>query len=235
MGLRAKPAERGAAQPEIRRLAHSLSAVEAGASQRDREKRVQTPYLESCLAQIKVRRFAAKDSISEKRRAYSRLRQPALLSRFLRSASLCAYVLIFATAASSSRAQDAKPAADSPAAPQQTNSNASEAPSNSGLQWSGLTVRHIAFEGVTAARLAPLAGHLAQVEGAPMTHAMGTNSFSAQWAESFRRVLLLPPPHSTPSLRSVAQGRLGLLTTNESRRIFESGLERMRRSSRLHG
>ena len=62
---------------------------------------------------------------------------------------------------------------------------------------------------------------------------MGTNAFSSQRAESFRHVLLLPPPHSTPSLRSVAQRRLRLLTIDESRRIFESALERIRRSFRL--
>src|SRR5260370_21724179 len=64
-------------------------------------------------------------------------------------------------------------------------------------------------------------------------HAMGTNAVSPQWAESLRHLLLLPSPHSTPSLRSVAQGRLRLLTTDASRRIFESALERVRRSFRL--
>src|SRR5713101_4954910 len=78
-------------------------------------------------------------------------------------------------------------------------------------------------------------------------HAMGTNVFSPQWAESFRHFLLLPSPHSTPSLRSVPQGRLHstpslrsvpqgrlrLFTTDASRRIFESALERVRRSFRL--
>src|SRR6266478_2492832 len=61
----------------------------------------------------------------------------------------------------------------------------------------------------------------------------GLTRFSPQRAESFRRFLLLPSPHSTPSLRSVAQGRLRLLTTDEGRRIFESALERVRRSFRL--
>ncbi|SRR6266404_4906792 len=65
-------------------------------------------------------------------------------------------------------------------------------------------------------------------------HAMGTAAFSPQWAESFRHFLLLPSPHSTPSLRSVAQGRLWLFTTDASRRIFESAVERVRRSFRLH-
>jgi hypothetical protein len=77
---------------------------------------------------------------------------------------------------------------------------------------------------------------------------MGTQAFSAQWSKSLRHVLLLPSSHSTPSLRSVAQGRLHstpslrsvaqgrllLLTTDASRRIFESALERVRRSFRLH-
>jgi outer membrane protein assembly complex protein YaeT len=35
-------------------------------------------------------------------------------------------------------------------------------------QWEGLPVRRIAFEGVSTARLASLAGHLAQAEGAPL-------------------------------------------------------------------
>ena len=65
-------------------------------------------------------------------------------------------------------------------------------------------------------------------------HAMGTNAFSPQRVESFCHFLLLPSPHSTPSLRSVAQGRLRLFTTNASRRIFESALERVRRSFKLH-
>lgn len=35
-------------------------------------------------------------------------------------------------------------------------------------QWSGLPVKSIAFEGVAVSRLAPLPGHLAQPEGAPL-------------------------------------------------------------------
>src|SRR5258708_4034656 len=66
-------------------------------------------------------------------------------------------------------------------------------------------------------------------------HAIGTNAFSPQRAESCRHILLLPAPHSTPSLRSVAQDRLHLFTTDTSRRIFESALERVRRNNRsLH-
>ncbi len=40
---------------------------------------------------------------------------------------------------------------------------------NSVLQWEGLPVRSIAFEGVPADQLQPLAGHLPQAEGAPLT------------------------------------------------------------------
>src|SRR6266851_5540265 len=65
-------------------------------------------------------------------------------------------------------------------------------------------------------------------------HAMGTNALSPQRAESFRHLLLLPSPDSTPSLRSVAQGGIRLLTTDASRRTFESALERVRRSFKLH-
>ena len=36
------------------------------------------------------------------------------------------------------------------------------------LQWNGLPVRHISFEGVTAERLDPLPDHLAQAEGKPL-------------------------------------------------------------------
>src|SRR5271165_5136496 len=35
-------------------------------------------------------------------------------------------------------------------------------------RWEGMPVRRISFEGVTAQRLTPLAGHLALAEGAPL-------------------------------------------------------------------
>ena len=44
-------------------------------------------------------------------------------------------------------------------------------PASSGLPWAGLPVRHITYEGVPATRLTPLAGHLVQSEGAPLTAA----------------------------------------------------------------
>jgi hypothetical protein len=72
-----------------------------------------------------------------------------------------------------------------------------------------------------------------RLTGLDCPHAMGTNALSRQRGESFRHLLLLPPPHSTLCYCSVAQGRLCLLITDESRRIFESALERVRRSFRL--
>ena len=43
-----------------------------------------------------------------------------------------------------------------------------EAQADSLAPWEGLPVRHISFAGVSAARLAPLAGHLAQAEGSAL-------------------------------------------------------------------
>ena len=51
-------------------------------------------------------------------------------------------------------------------------------------------------------------------------HALGTDTFSAEWSKSFRYLLLLPSPL--------------LLISDENRRIFESALERVRRSYRLY-
>ena len=65
-------------------------------------------------------------------------------------------------------------------------SNASEALDPSGPdsieQWLGLPVRSISFEGVDAARLAPLPGHLAQAEGAPLTEQNLTRSLRQLYA-----------------------------------------------------
>jgi outer membrane protein assembly complex protein YaeT len=46
---------------------------------------------------------------------------------------------------------------------------AAQAPSDSLTQWEGLPVRSISFDGVSAARLAPLPGHLAQAVGEPLS------------------------------------------------------------------
>ena len=56
---------------------------------------------------------------------------------------------------------------DPPDDPQTTDSYVPAA--RPGLQWAGLPVRHISFEGVPVDRLAPLPGHLAQAEGEPLT------------------------------------------------------------------
>jgi len=65
-------------------------------------------------------------------------------------------------------------------------SNAVEAldPSGPGSveQWLGLPVRSISFEGVDPARLAPLPGHLAQAEGAPVTQQSLTRSLRQLYA-----------------------------------------------------
>ncbi len=45
---------------------------------------------------------------------------------------------------------------------------AAQTPSDSLTQWEGLPVRRIHFEGISAQRLTPLPGHLAQAEGAPL-------------------------------------------------------------------
>jgi outer membrane protein assembly complex protein YaeT len=45
---------------------------------------------------------------------------------------------------------------------------AAPVPSDSLTRWEGLPVRRISFDGVSADRLAPLPGHLAQAEGAPL-------------------------------------------------------------------
>src|ERR1035438_10017164 len=45
----------------------------------------------------------------------------------------------------------------------------SEPQAGSLAQWAGLPVRRISFEGVAEGRLAPLPGHLAQAEGAPLS------------------------------------------------------------------
>jgi len=44
-----------------------------------------------------------------------------------------------------------------------------EPQAGSDAEWEGLPVRHISFEGVAEGRLAPLPGHLAQAEGAPLS------------------------------------------------------------------
>jgi outer membrane protein assembly complex protein YaeT len=48
---------------------------------------------------------------------------------------------------------------------------AAQAPSDPLTRWEGLPVRSISFDGVSAARLAPLPGHLAQLAGEPLSRA----------------------------------------------------------------
>jgi len=69
-------------------------------------------------------------------------------------------------------------------------------------------------------------------------HALGTNAFSPQWAKSFRHFLLLTSPHSTPSLRSVAQGQAPVVyhrrePTNLRIRVEHPTLNRKERDFRI--
>jgi hypothetical protein len=61
----------------------------------------------------------------------------------------------------------------------------------------------------------------------------GLTRFQHSWQSHFVTFCCYQSPHSTPSLRSVAQGRRRLFTTDASFRIFESALERVRRRFRL--
>jgi outer membrane protein assembly complex protein YaeT len=59
---------------------------------------------------------------------------------------------------------------ESARSPQQATPPVDDQPTaDPGFKWAGMPVRHISFEGVSAERLAPLAGHLPQPEGAPLT------------------------------------------------------------------
>ena len=79
--------------------------------------------------------------------------------------------LVFAGAPLAARCQDsaAAPAANpTPSATAQQMPPLSETRNGSVLAWEGLPVRRISFEGVSAARLGPVAGHLAQNVGEPL-------------------------------------------------------------------
>jgi outer membrane protein insertion porin family len=101
-------------------------------------------------------------------------------ARPVRTGVLLAFILLVAGAGSRNgwcQAPAAAPASSQPA-PAAGNAQSAESsgPSNhpvqtpsSVLQWEGLPVHSIAFEGVSADQLQPLAGHLPQAEGAPLT------------------------------------------------------------------
>jgi outer membrane protein insertion porin family len=81
----------------------------------------------------------------------------------------CAAVFAF-NGASRSWTQSAEPATSAPSgAQQQTDQAPAEAETGSLHQWEGIPVSHISFEGVSATRLAPLPGHLAQAVGVPLS------------------------------------------------------------------
>jgi len=83
------------------------------------------------------------------------------------SASLCGWCQAPAATPASSQSAPAQEIAQSATS---TGPSTHPVPTpDSVLQWQGLPVRSIAFEGVPADRLEPLAGHLPQAEGAPLT------------------------------------------------------------------
>ena len=97
-----------------------------------------------------------------------------IASRLLRTAISLTCSLLWASPAiraawcqvpSAASAINADPAATT----EQQKPGGRESAAGSTLAWDGLTVRSIAFEGVSADRLAPLSGHLAQAEGAPLS------------------------------------------------------------------
>src|ERR1700677_3949803 len=85
--------------------------------------------------------------------------------------------VLFCLAAAAISAPSQQPAAtqesgtgvSATANPPQSVAPQSVAPNDSVLALAGLPVVHISFEGVSADRLAPLPGHLPQLEGAPLT------------------------------------------------------------------
>jgi outer membrane protein assembly complex protein YaeT len=83
-------------------------------------------------------------------------------------------VFVFATGGWSQTAASAGNAAgQGAAAPAASGSPGTQTPSEAGIDflagWNGLPVRSISFEGVAPSRIAPLPGHLAQAEGAPLS------------------------------------------------------------------
>ncbi len=145
MCLRTKPAERCGSRPGTRQLVPVAGVVESIFPRHSRSMRVQSSYVTSRLVHLGKR-----------------------------SARLAAFASIIAAAfpvwcQRSALASELVPdsIAGSESSTPQTISDRPIADSE--LPWAGMTVRHIVFEGVSAERLSPLAGHLAQAEGQPLT------------------------------------------------------------------
>jgi outer membrane protein assembly complex protein YaeT len=104
-----------------------------------------------------------------KLRMFFGFRRRSIMSCSFQSTVLLACILILPTAASRCQgsAQGSYPNQGQarPLYP-----GGEEPTANSQPLWTGLPVRQILFVGVPAERLTPLAGHLAQAEGAPLTH-----------------------------------------------------------------
>jgi len=95
-------------------------------------------------------------------------REPACaFGKRLRYGVLLACLLVFGVS-SGIRGWSQSPASG-PGASGATGDQSAQAPSDPLTQWEGLPVRRISFAGVVESRLAPLPGHLAQAEGAPLS------------------------------------------------------------------
>ena len=120
--------------------------------------------MESQIAQAAVKNSIIGEAFGRWRRLVSRFRVWTIPSRLPQGHLACA--LILAAAAGQCQHPVTDPQAQ-PGSPGESLSSPSTEPH--GLPWAGLTVRHISFAGVPAERLSPLAGRLAQAEGAPLS------------------------------------------------------------------
>jgi outer membrane protein insertion porin family len=145
MCLRTKPAERYGPQSESRQKIPAACSVELTPPRHGPDSRVQSSIVGFRLVQL--------------------VKQSSWLFVF---AGILAAAL---TVQGQTSGSDAGTVKSRTSGSQSLTSQAENGASNTdtGLAWTGMTVRHIAFEGVTAERLAPLPQHLAQAEGAPLT------------------------------------------------------------------
>ena len=81
-----------------------------------------------------------------------------------------------------------------------------EAVSSSVPEWEGFPVRRISFEGVSAARLGPVAGHLAQTVGAPLTAENLKRSLRQLYASGLYDTLEVEGMHEADGVALVFHG-----------------------------
>jgi len=116
------------------------------------------------LVQAQVKNPIPRKICGEKSRLILWLVRPTTAGRLAQNAFLLAWVLSLASL--TGRCQGSATGSE----PLSPVTGGLQVPAAAGgLSWQGLPVRHIAFAGVSADRLSPLAGRLAQAEGAPLT------------------------------------------------------------------